>query len=169
MPIYEFYCPRCNAIYSFLSRSIDTRKVPPCPRQAGHRMTRQVSRFAVVGGGRSGGGEGEAGQDLPCDEARMEQAMGTLAAEAESLDENDPRAAARLMRKLSSMTGVEYGQSMQEALRRLESGEDPDAIEADMGELLENDEEALVLPGTGGQGRRGRRAPPRRDERLYEM
>jgi putative FmdB family regulatory protein len=167
MPIYEFYCLGCHAIYSFLSRSVNTDGVPGCPRHGRHRLQRQVSRFAVVSGG-AAAGKDEA-DDPPVDEARMEQAMGTLASEAESIDEDDPRAAARLMRRLSDMTGIEYGESMQEALRRLEAGEDPDAIEAQMGDLLENDQDSFLLPGAG-KGRRGiRRLPPRRDDHLYEM
>ena len=91
-----------------------------------------------------------------------------LASEAEGVDEEDPRAAAQLMRKLSDMTGIEYGENMQEALRRLEAGEDPDAIEAEMGDLLEGDEDPFIMPGKkGGKGRR--KLPPERDDTLYEM
>ena len=168
MPIYEFYCPECNTIYNFLSRSIDTEKVPPCPRDKRHRLERQVSRFAFVSAV-GGGGDGDDMDDFPVDEAKMEQAMSTLAAEAENINEDDPRAAAQLMRRLSQMTGIEYGESMQEALQRLESGEDPDAIEAEMGDMLENDEEAFLMPGSGKGGAGQRRRPPRRDEKLYEM
>jgi hypothetical protein len=84
------------------------------------------------------------------------------------MDENDPRAAARLMRKLSSATGLEYGEKMETALSRLESGEDPESVEADMGELMEGDEEPFVMPGAKGGGK-ARKAPPRRDEKLYDM
>lgn len=167
MPIYEFYCQRCHTIYSFLSRTINTEKVPACPHDGRHRLQRKVSQFAFVSGGKTEG-EGE-DDDLPIDDARMEQAMESLATEAEGIDEDDPKAAARLMRKLSDMTGIEYGDSMQEALRRLEAGEDPDAIEEEMGDLLENDEEPFMLPGSGKGGRGLRRRPPRRDETLYEM
>jgi putative FmdB family regulatory protein len=167
MPIYEFYCPKCHTIYSFLSRSIDTDGTPGCPRHARHPLQRQVSRFAVVSGGAAA--HKDDADDLPVDEAKMEQAMSTLASEADSVDEDDPRAAARLMRRLSDMTGIEYGHSMQEALRRLEGGEDPEAIEAEMGDLLENDEDSFLMPGAS-KGRRGlRRLPPRRDDHLYEM
>ena len=168
MPIYEFYCPTCNTIYSFLSRSVDTEKIPSCPRDGRHRLQRKVSRFAFVSG--AGGSGDDDLDDLPVDEAKMEQAMNTLASEAENIDENDPKAAAQLMRRLSQMTGIEYGESMQEALQRMEAGEDPEAIEAEMGDLLENDDEAFIVPGGGkGGGKRRHRLPPRRDETLYEM
>jgi len=50
----------------------------------------------------------------------MEKAMQTLASEAESINEEDPRQAANLMRKLTDMTGLELGPGMTEALRRME-------------------------------------------------
>jgi len=165
MPIYEFYCPTCNTIYSFLSRRVAADKVPPCPKDGHHRLSRQVSRFAVTSGGQKG--EGDEMDDLPVDEAKLERAMTELASEAEGMNEDDPKAAARLMRKLSESTGMEYGETMQEALRRLESGEDPDAIEAELGDALDGEEDPFVMPGGGGRG--GRKKPPVRDETLYEM
>ena len=168
MPIYEFYCPQCHTIYSFFSRRVNTETTPGCPRGEEHELTRQVSVFAVSRRGKGGDeGDGEM-DDLPIDEARMEQAMESLASEAEGIDEEDPRAAARLMRRLSDTAGIEYGENMEEALRRLEAGEDPDTIEAEMGDLLEGDEEPFLMPGQKkGPGRRA--APPKRDETLYEM
>ena len=32
MPIYEFYCRKCNTIYNFFSRSVNTEKIPFCPK-----------------------------------------------------------------------------------------------------------------------------------------
>jgi len=167
MPIYEFYCPTCNTIYSFLSRRVAADKVPPCPKDGRHRLSRQVSRFAVTSGGVEPG-DGDDADDLPVDEAKLERAMTELASEAEGMNEDDPKAAARLMRKLSESTGMEYGETMQEALRRLEAGEDPDAIEAELGDALEGEEDPLVMPGSGKKGTR-RKPPPTRDETLYEM
>jgi len=55
MPIYEFYCRQCHTIYSFLSRSVNTARVPVCPTGPRHRLQRQVSGFAVVSGGKARG------------------------------------------------------------------------------------------------------------------
>jgi len=106
--------------------------------------------------------------DLPFDEGKMEKAMNMLAGEAENLNEDDPRQAANLMRKLTDMTGMELGPGMQEALKRMEAGEDPDAIEAEMGDLLEGEEPFLMTDIKGGP-KGAKRAAPRRDETLYDL
>ncbi|MCU0560401.1 MAG: zinc ribbon domain-containing protein [Desulfobacterales bacterium] len=164
MPIYEFYCEGCNTIFNFFSRAINTRKKPACPRCRKPRLSRMMSAFAVTGKAKEDGGM----DDLPFDENRMERAMQTLASEAESINEDDPRQAANLMRKLTDMTGLELGPGMTEALHRMERGEDPDQIEAEMGELLEGDD-PFLLPGKRGAKNAGRRPAPRRDETLYDL
>ncbi len=70
------------------------------------------------------------------------------------------------MRKLTQMTGLELGSGMEEALRRMEAGEDPEQIEAEMGDLLE-EEDPLVFQGQKKTGRR--QPPPRKDDKLYEL
>ncbi|MBD3316400.1 MAG: zinc ribbon domain-containing protein [Chitinivibrionales bacterium] len=167
MPIYEFYCPDCHTVFSFFSRAVNTSKTPSCPSCQADILQRRVSRFAVTGKAK-GGQEGEQ-DDLPIDESKMEAAMGALAGEAENINEDDPRAAARLMRKFSDMTGLHYSENMESALGRMEAGEDPEAIEADMGDILENEEEPFVLPGKSAGRRAGKPTPPKKDDTLYEM
>ncbi len=104
--------------------------------------------------------------DSPVDEAKMEKAMDLLAREAEGINEEDPRQAANLMRKFTDATGVILGPSMEEALRRMEAGEDPEQVEAEMGDLLE-EEEPFIFGENKGRGIK--RAKPRRDETLYEL
>ena len=123
-----------------------------------------MSAFAFTGKDKE---DGEM-EDLPFDEGKMEKAMNMLAGEAENINEDDPRQAANLMRKLTDMTGMELGSGMQEALKRMEAGEDPDAIEAEMGDLLE-DEEPFLMPGKTGSTKGTKRAAPRRDETLYDL
>ena len=164
MPIYEFYCEDCNTIFNFFSRRINTTKKPKCPTCKTKTLTRKMSAFAFTGKAK----EDADVDDLPFDESKMEKAMNMLAGEAENMNEDDPRQAANLMRKLTDMTGMELGPGMQEALRRMEAGEDPDAIEAEMGDLLE-DEEPFLMPEKKG-GKKGTKRPaPRRDETLYDL
>ncbi len=162
MPIYEFYCASCNTLFNFFSRSVNTTKKPKCPRCKTKNLSRQMSAFAITGRARE---EGDM-DDLPFDESRMEQAMQMLAGEAENINEDDPRQAADLMRRLTQMTGIELGDGMQEALSRMENGEDPEQIEADMGDLLENEDPFKLAAKKGAAG--GRPAP-RRDETLYDL
>ena len=104
----------------------------------------------------------------PFDESKMEQAMQMLAGEAENINEDDPRQAANLMRKLTDMTGSEMGPGMQEAIRRMESGEDPEQIESEMGDVL-GEEEPFLLSGKKGKISAGKQKPPLRDDTLYDL
>ncbi|KJS32858.1 MAG: cytochrome C [Desulfatitalea sp. BRH_c12] len=163
MPIYEFYCGSCNTIFNFFSRSINTTKTPCCPVCKTETLSRRMSAFAVTGRAKEGGDA----EELPFDESKMEQAMQMLAGEAENINEDDPRQAANLMRKLSSMTGLELGGGMEEALRRMENGEDPEQIEAEMGDVLENEDPFQLAAKRGGAGLR--RKAPRHDATLYDL
>jgi putative FmdB family regulatory protein len=162
MPIYEFYCKKCHMLFNFFSSTINTEKRPLCPKCGKVKLERRMSLFARV----KNRGESEETPLPDLDESKMEQAMGLLAKEAETMDENDPRQAANLMRKLSDMTGLNMGPGMEEALRRMEAGEDPDQIEEEMGDLLEGED-----PFSFGEKRAlsPRRRPPLKDETLYEL
>ncbi len=167
MPIYEFYCKKCNTIFSFLSRTVQADKRPDCPHCGKVKLEKQISLFAATGRARDeGGADGE--PDLPFDESKMERAMDALAREADGLSEDDPRQAANLMRKFSSMTGMELGPGMQEALSRLEAGESPDAIESELGDRLEK-EDPFLMPDKKGRPRTQARPSPKRDATLHEM
>lgn len=162
MPIYEFYCKKCHMLFSFFSSTVNTDKKPFCPKCGRVKLERQMSVFSRV----KNRGEGDEPPMPDMDESKMEQAMSLLAKEAETLDENDPRQAANLMRKLSDMTGMNLGPGMEEALKRMEAGEDPDQIEEEMGDLLEGED-----PFSFGNKPSGLRKirPPRKDETLYEL
>lgn len=163
MPIYEFYCPHCHTIFNFFSRSINTGKTPACPRCDRPDMSRQISRFAISKNTPEKSGDDG---DMPMDETKMEKAMEMLAGQADKINEDDPRQAVGLMRRLADMTGMQYGDNMEEALKRIEAGEDPEKVEADMGDLLDKDD--MIVPGDK-KGRSRRMAAPKRDETLYEM
>jgi len=161
MPVYEFFCDDCNTVFSFFSRTVNTKAEPVCPRCQG-KLKRQMSIFSKVTRGK----DESSGDDMPqFDEARMEKAMAMLAGEADRLDENNPRQAAQLMRKLSEAAGISFGDGMEDALNRLERGDDPEQIEEEMGSLLETEEPVLL--NKKGTGRK--RSAPRVDETLYDL
>ena len=39
MPIYEFACPKCRKIFSFLSKRVNPDRTPECPK-CGHKNVR---------------------------------------------------------------------------------------------------------------------------------
>jgi len=163
MPIYEFYCKDCHTIFNFFSTSVNTQKIPACPKCRNQKLTKQVSVFAVTGRA-----EENSADDIPIDESKMEQAMAMMAKEAEHMNEDDPRQAAKLMRKLTDMTGMGLGPGMEEALARMEKGEDPETIEAEMGDQIDG-EEPFILPGKKGGRLFGKKQAPAKDETLYDL
>jgi len=164
MPIYEFFCKDCNTIFNFFSRSVNTDKQPLCPRCREDTLERRMSTFATIS--RDKGKEDTGGPNL--DEAKLGEAMALLAKEADHFNENDPRQVASLMRKFSQITGVNLGKRMEEAIRRIESGEDPEKVEAEMENLMEGEEPFLLDEKKEGKAKPASR-PPIIDETLYEM
>ncbi|MBU1910738.1 MAG: zinc ribbon domain-containing protein [Verrucomicrobia bacterium] len=116
MPVYEYECKKCKRVSSFLVRNPASHRPPACPR-CGHPDTARVfSRFAAAKSGRSSGGD-DAGPDL---------------AALEGMDENDPRSLGRAMRKMAEETGEPMPPEMDQMVRRLEAGEDPEKLGAEM-------------------------------------
>jgi len=162
MPVYEFYCADCHTIFNFLSRRVNTEKHPDCPRCGRPGLERQVSFFAV-----SRGQKDEPAEGLPdLDGARLEKALQSLAGEMEGVSEDDPRQIARIMRKLSEATGMKLGSGMEEAISRLAAGEDPEAIEVELGELI-NAENPFADDGIKGLKRKF--TPPDHDDTLHAL
>lgn len=79
-----------------------------------------------------GGGKSAADANQP-DGGDMDD---SLMNELGGLDENDPRALGRVMRKMASESGEEMGPEFDEIVGRLEKGEDPEKIEQSMGDLF---------------------------------
>jgi putative FmdB family regulatory protein len=165
MPVYEFYCPDCHAVFQFLSRSINTRTRPDCPRCGRKRLGREVSRFAITG---KAAAPGDAMDGMPFDEAKMMEAMSAIEREADGIDEDNPREAANLVRRLADSTGMPLGPAMNEALCRMEAGEDPESVESDLGDRLDAEDPFQAPTRIAGAIRRMRREPDR-DPELYEM
>jgi hypothetical protein len=105
---------------------------------------------------------GDATGNDPLSDPRTEREMMKLMSAAESMDENDPRQLGSLMRKMSDLSGEKLDGEMEEAVRRLEAGEDPEKIDAAMGELFGEAAEGSAC-GPGGCG------APSYDNGLYDM
>ena len=139
MPIYEFYSPDTHKIYTFFARSsAHADCTPRCPDGKGHAMRKLISGFSVTGGGAkdeeqrldataAGGDDPFAGMH----ESQMNAAMHELEKTVGSMDEEnpDPRQMGQLMRKMAEMTGDKLDEGMEEVVRKLEEGADPDELE----------------------------------------
>jgi putative FmdB family regulatory protein len=159
MPIYEFLCRPCNRIFSFHSFKVATDKIPKCPKCGAGELSRVPSRFGVAASSKTAAADGDGDFDDP----RVEREMMRFASELENMDENDPRAMAAAVRRMTEIAGEEVTPAMEEMIRRLEAGEDPDKVEEELGDALE--EEMGDLEGGGGMPG----APPTRDSGLYPM
>ena len=180
MPIYEYFCPDNNRIYSFYARTLEQGKtVPACPDNPDFRMVKLMSTFAISGaerksatsGGKSPGGEGEDGGEGPDgDDPRMMAAMAEMEKEMAALDTDnpDPRLMGKMMRKMADLTGEKMDEGTEEMVRKLEEGADPDQLEEEFGDLL--GEDGGDAPGGFGGGFGGGYGggPPTRDPHLYD-
>jgi putative FmdB family regulatory protein len=121
VPIYEYHCHDCRRRVSLFFRSYsDIKDEPSCPRCGGTRLSRVISRVAVV---RS--------EDSRLDDLSDPSMLGDL-------DEDDPKSIARWMRKMSAETGEEMPPEFDEVIDRLESGQSPEQIEEAMPDLADD-------------------------------
>jgi hypothetical protein len=186
MPIYEYYCPDNHRIYQFYAKTLaQGRTTPRCPDNAAFRMTKILSPFAVAKKAKGGDSAQADGPSAPRTDAadagedpRMEAAMSAMEGEFANVDENDPRAMGRMMRRMAELTGEKIDGEMEEVVRKLEEGADPDSLEEQFGD---SDGPGDESPEAGGgelppgapkkEGRhrfRARRGPPLRDPKLYD-
>ncbi len=179
MPIYEFYCPDNHKVYQFFARSSDyADTIPTCPDDPEFRMVRKISGFAIGGAEKKSSPDvGEGGSDL--DDPKMMAAMAEMERSVSGMDEDnpDPRQMGKLMRQMAEMTGESLTGEMEEMVRKLEEGADPEGLEEQFGDLLGDEEGGDPLGGMDGfedassaeQSGGAFRGPPLRDETLYEF
>ncbi|MBN1180128.1 MAG: zinc ribbon domain-containing protein [Anaerolineae bacterium] len=119
MPIYEYRCQDCQRRVSIFWRTFSEAEGgdPVCPRCGGTHLTRLVSRVRMIRA---------SGNLMDADDPSF----------LDNFDENDPRSMGRMMRQMADETGEDLGPEFEEVVGRLESGEDPEAIEKSMPELL---------------------------------
>jgi putative FmdB family regulatory protein len=117
MPRYDFRCKNCRHTFTLAYASYEDveHTSPGCPKCASSDLSRLIRRVAFAMG----------------DEARMERLADP--SRLGGLDEDDPRAMARLMREMASEVGEEAGPEFHEAVDRLEAGESIDSIEQSLG------------------------------------
>lgn len=158
MPIYEFACPKCRRIFNFLSRRIEPDRLPVCPKCGHKNLAKQVSTFAAL---KTAGEPATAHPSEPgrpdVEDPRMMRAMAEMERDLARMDENNPKHMAQMLRKMKNL--LPAGSTPKEfevAIQRLESGEDPEKIEADMGDVLGGflgDDEPAGGAGGGGYSR----------------
>lgn len=172
MPIYEYYCPDNNRIYQFFAKTLaQGLTVPPCPDNAKYRMRKVLSRFAVGGAGQPPEGAGGAPPGAVPEDARIEAAMGAMEREMAGVDESDPRAMGRMIRRMAEISGEKIGGGMEEVVRKLEEGADPDSLDSEFGADPSDD----PLGGPTAEApqaqspRRPRRGVPTVDSRLHDF
>lgn len=141
MPIYEFACPKCRRIYSFLSKRVKPDHLPACPKCGNKKLSKQISRFAMTRGLKEAPAPApavEGGPPMPdLDDPRVERAMMEMERDMDGLDENNPKHMAHMMKKMKElMPPGSMPKELDVAIKRLEAGEDPEKIEADMGDVL---------------------------------
>ena len=164
MPIYEFSCPKCRKVFNFLSKRVNPGHLPVCPKCGNKKMVKQMSAFAMLSGvsepkAKVEGPEEGADAMPDFDDPRVSRTMNELERDMEHLDENNPKHMAHMMRKMKDLLPAgAMPKEMDVAIKRLEKGEDPEKIEADMGDVLgdlmgpEGEEGMGGMGGPGGGG-----------------
>ena len=105
--------------------------------------------------------------------------MGAMEKEFSNVDEHDPRAMGRMMRRMAEITGEEIDGEMEAVARKLEEGTDPEALAEQLGCGPEGEADMDGMePGRAGirpkeqcevRARlKARREPARRDPKLYD-
>lgn len=186
MPIYEYYCEDNHTIYQFFAKTLaQGNSIPKCPDNPKYRMKKMISAFAITSGGASDEpppAAPEAGADTAEDQ-RMEAAMNAMEKDFAGVDENDPKAMAHMMRKMSELTGEKMDGEMEEVVRKLEEGADPESLDEQLGgdePPAGHDPYGDTGMGMGGppppaadpkeprHRYKARRPAPRRDPKLYD-
>ncbi|HMK07478.1 MAG TPA: FmdB family zinc ribbon protein [Anaerolineales bacterium] len=118
MPTYEYRCLDCRKRVSLILSYSEYGKAPVvCPHCGSANLKRRIGRVRLL---RS--------EDSRLDSLADPDDWGDV-------DENDPRSVARAMRRMGDEMGEELPDEFDEVVDRLESGEDPEAIEKDLPDL----------------------------------
>lgn len=126
MPVYEYECQKCKRRFSRFFWKMADAEGTKCRCGSG-RLEQLVSKVAMH----------------QSEESRLEK-FGDPSNWGD-FNENDPKSVARMMRGMSSEMGEELPEELKEMVGRLEAGESPEDIEAEMGDSLDSSS------GAGGE------------------
>jgi putative FmdB family regulatory protein len=163
MPIFEFACPRCRCIFSFLSKRLRPDSVPACPRCGGRDLRRLMSAFSALrNAAEPAPGAADGGTTGPdAGDPKVLQALQDIERDLGQLDEKNPRHMAHVMKRMKdALPPGAVPKEVDVAIRRLEAGEDPEKVEADLGGAFGD-----MMDGPGGGGGTSEYA---RDGGLYD-
>lgn len=169
MPLYEFYCEPCHTIFTFRSPRVDTATVPACPA-CGARLKREVSAFAHIVRGKSAPDTADDGEAA----SRMDDVLARMGERVQALDDEDadPREAVKVMKEMAAAGGLAFNNEVQEAMARIEAGEDPERIDEEFKEVFDSENPFAESDGVSG-GRLSelwrRMRGPRRDPKWYDL
>jgi len=136
MPIYEYHCADCKRKVSVFFRSFSAAENATsviCPRCGGSNLRRRLSRVRVLKHGSTAASNDFAADDDDLsggDDDDMDDlsGMGGMEQMMAGVDENDPRSIAHFARRVQTESGEQMDPEMDEALTRIERGEDPDKV-----------------------------------------
>ena len=108
MPIYEYKCQDCGRRSSILLLRIDPAFVPSCRHCQSQRVSRLISKVAV----------------LRSEESRLESLADP--SRIGDLDEEDPKSVARWMKRMGKEVGEDIGEDFEQMVDQAmeEEGED---------------------------------------------
>jgi len=133
MPVYEFRCQNCqNRVGIQLSYAEYGVKKVKCPICGSPKLNRLIGRVRIA-----------KSEDRRMDDMSDPSFLGDM-------DENDPKSLARAMKKMGQEMGEDLPPEFNEITSRLESGEDPEAIEKSMPELGAGGMDDGGMGGMGG-------------------
>ncbi|MEP7284349.1 MAG: FmdB family zinc ribbon protein [Chloroflexota bacterium] len=116
MPAYDYRCNNCKrrVVLKYKTYSDYDNAIPTCPNCQSTNLSRLISWVAIA--------KSEASRFSSLDDDSV----------LDDLADADPATLGRYMRRMSDDIGEDLGQEFNEVVDRLEKGEDPETIEANM-------------------------------------
>ncbi len=179
MPIYEFFCPSKGKIYSFFARSPSyADSIPLCPDGKHLKMVKMFSGFSISGNNQEEmNAESDTGHDddpfSRLNESQAQKVMRELEGAVSKMDDDnpDPKQMGALMRRMCDLTGEKMDEGMEEVVRKLEEGTDPQALEERIEGMDVQDDGDLETPHGTSMSSTSKQLQKKlvRDPNLYEF